>query len=531
MLDLPEILDMFTTLTPYGEKKKKKLHPFSPEQQEELVLELAELKGIIKFIQALPKGKTQELKDLMQQLPFIQPELEYLRVKATLNSPMLFNLAKFLFLAKEINHLLETAGWWDNARVRWQLQGEAYRLLKITANYRFYLGNFGDKAYQALVQEIQLMEKELTGLVASLEDQVLQELGLMDKSFNNGLFVAGRSDSKLVEKLLEDKRLVIFKENFAAVTFKRVANLAEQELRSKITQAKDRLTVLEQALLENLSIQLAVFLEYFAQLADKIGRLDWLLARGFFAVTHGGIVPEVFSRGMGGKNRLVVMAGIHPIVQTKLKQLGTDFVPVSIDLEAGVALLTGANMGGKTITLKTVGTLLAMAQLGLPVTAAKVEVNLADFIFFSTAGERNPVGLSNFGAEIQAVNEILRVRDKQGLVLLDEPARGTNPEEGAALAHAFLKAFQQGNCVVLVTTHFDSLIKEESFVQWQVKGLRNLTSLHNLHNLADIYHSFDYGLEKITSREKVPRDALKVARLMKVDEQVLQLAEKYLTKG
>jgi DNA mismatch repair ATPase MutS len=169
-----------------------------------------------------------------------------------------------------------------------------------------------------------------------------------------------------------------------------------------------------------------------------------------------------------------------------------------------------------------------MAQLGLPVTAAKVEFNLADFIFFSTAGERNPVGLSSFGAEIQAVNEIIRIRDKQGLVLLDEPARGTNPEEGAALAHAFLKAFQQGNCMVLVTTHFDSLIKEECFVQWQVKGLRNLDSLHNL---ADIYQSFDYGLEKITSREKVPRDALKVARLMKVDEQVLQLAQKYLIKG
>jgi DNA mismatch repair ATPase MutS len=488
MLELPEILEQFTTLTAYGEKEKmKKLQPFSPERQDELIMELAELAGIIKLLNSLPKEKTLELKDLMQQLPDIQLELDYFSVKATLNSPMLFNLTKFLYLAKELNQLLETAGWWENARSQWQHREESYRLLKITDNYRFYLGNFGDEAYLQLVQEIQLAEKELGRLAAALEEEILQAAKMTGISFNN--------------------------------------ELLELELKNKLSQLKDKLRAAEQAILENLSAQLASCREYFSQLADKIGRLDWLLARGFFAVNHGCTVPVVSLPKAGEKGRLAVTAGIHPIVRAKLKQQGAAFVPVSIDLKPGVALLTGANMGGKTIALKTAGTLLAMAQLGLPVTAAKVEFAPVDFIFFSAAKDITTVGLSSFGAEIQALNEILKVKDKLGLVLLDEPARGTNPEEGAALAHAFLKVLEQGDCLVLVTTHFDRLIKEDSFVQWQVKGLKNLAGLANL---AEIYQSFDYGLEKITAREQVPRDALKVARLMKVDNKVLELAEKYL---
>jgi len=135
------------------------------------------------------------------------------------------------------------------------------------------------------------------------------------------------------------------------------------------------------------------------------------------------------------------------------------------------------------------------------------------------------VGLSSFGAEIQALNEILRLKNKWGLVLLDELARGTNPAEGAALARALLDTFQDSSCCVLVTTHFDGLTRDERLIHWQVKGLKNL---HDLPCVDDIYKNFDYGLEIVSSSDTVPRDALKVASLIGMDGRILQLARQYL---
>ncbi len=96
-------------------------------------------------------------------------------------------------------------------------------------------------------------------------------------------------------------------------------------------------------------------------------------------------------------------------------------------------------MGGKTVTLRLVGMLSAMAQMGLYVPAEAMEFSMRDFIFISMGDAQDAdMGLSTFGAEIVKISDVVERADKDGLILIDELARGTNPKEGYAISKAII---------------------------------------------------------------------------------------------
>ncbi len=120
--------------------------------------------------------------------------------------------------------------------------------------------------------------------------------------------------------------------------------------------------------------------------------------------------------------------------------MGLEYTPISIELKEGVSCITGANMGGKTVSLKLVGLLTTMAQHGLLVPAKKMVLGLNNFIKASIGDiQSTEKGLSTFGGEIKLIQEAIELSDKKGLILIDELASGTNPEEGYALSKAIVE--------------------------------------------------------------------------------------------
>ena len=139
---------------------------------------------------------------------------------------------------------------------------------------------------------------------------------------------------------------------------------------------------------------------------------------------------------------------------------GLEVVPNDIVLNARQALIiSGPNAGGKTVALKTAGLIAWMVRSGLPVPArADSIVGWFDRVLCDIGDEQSIVhSLSTFSAHIVNLCSILECASPSCLVLLDEIAAGTDPEEGAALAAAVLEALTLRGAAVGVTTHYERL--------------------------------------------------------------------------
>ena len=157
-----------------------------------------------------------------------------------------------------------------------------------------------------------------------------------------------------------------------------------------------------------------------------------------------------------GDARLELRCARHPL----LLLTGVDVVPNDIVLTSRQALIiSGPNAGGKTVALKTAGLVAWMVRCGLPVPVREDSVvGWFDLVLCDIGDEQSIArSLSTFSAHIVNLCAILACATPSCLVLLDELAAGTDPEEGAALAAAVLEALTERGAAVGVTTHYERL--------------------------------------------------------------------------
>jgi len=162
--------------------------------------------------------------------------------------------------------------------------------------------------------------------------------------------------------------------------------------------------------------------------------------------------PEVAEGGA-----LAIVRGAHPL----LLKGDVPVVPfhLALEPEERTVLVSGPNTGGKTVLLKAVGLVVALAQSGVipPVgPATKLPVFAA---LFADIGDRQSIqeSLSTFSAHVGAIKDVLEGADARSLVLLDELGTGTDPAEGAALAGSVLRALTARGAITIATTHLGSL--------------------------------------------------------------------------
>lgn len=186
-----------------------------------------------------------------------------------------------------------------------------------------------------------------------------------------------------------------------------------------------------------------------------LGRVDLACGAAAWGRETGACYPEM-EGGLGG---IELRGARHPLLQ---REIGRERV-VPLDLTLGrdhdLLVVTGPNTGGKTVALKTLGLLCALACAGLPVTAesgtrvpllAGIEADIGDPQSIQSS-------LSTFSGHVRRILGILE-RARQGtLVLVDELGTGTDPEEGAALGQAILEALLRRGALVLATTHLGAL--------------------------------------------------------------------------
>jgi DNA mismatch repair protein MutS2 len=172
----------------------------------------------------------------------------------------------------------------------------------------------------------------------------------------------------------------------------------------------------------------------------------------------------------------------HPLLdQTKA-------VPIDVELdpETFAVVLTGPNTGGKTVTLKTVGLMVLMAQSGLQI-PARSGSRLSMFRdVFADIGDEQSIeqSLSTFSGHITQLVRILKHADYRSLVLLDELGSGTDPQEGSALAQAVLSDLIGHRVTCIVATHYPDL---KTYAH-TTKGAINASLEFNLETLRPTYN-------------------------------------------
>lgn len=262
---------------------------------------------------------------------------------------------------------------------------------------------------------------------------------------------------------------------------------------------------LEEGVRKDLSQQLHPFATAVEQAQIALACIDVNLAK-VMQMRQMGLCFPVLSPD--GTSRYEAM--FHPQVKAALADHGKTFQPVDIGFGQHPTLITGANMGGKTVVLKTLTLCQLLFQFGFGIPAASARIALKDEIHFCIGDEQSvEKGLSSFAAEMKNIDAVIKAsrEDKKLLALIDEPARTTNPTEGAALVTALLQVLAGRDMSLVMTTHYD--IEPGDARCLRVKGFEN--------------GEMDYQLVEVHDGE-VPHEALNIAQSLGIDTEWIDTA-------
>lgn len=314
------------------------------------------------------------------------------------------------------------------------------------------------------------------------------------------------------------------------------------ELRNAVASDKERICIEitalaareeneEAAVRSRMTKEFAKFVDGIISTIDSVACLDFAMAKARMGEKHNAIIPAVRQNGKS----ISFSEMRNPAIDETLKDKGKAFTPIDISLCNGSTVITGANMGGKSVTTKTLALNTLLALSGFPVFASSAEIMcLCDIELLSDDKEDTLSGLSSFGGEMVSFNKIIeKNRQQPYLVLLDEFARGTNPHEGAALVRAAVKYFNQNRyAVALITTHFDDIARFAK-KHYQVMGLKNANMRELILALSaeekkgvGVLESFmDYGIFEVPNSMNPPRDAITICHALGVNDEFMSLVE------
>ncbi|HMQ51063.1 MAG TPA: endonuclease MutS2 [Anaerolineae bacterium] len=221
-----------------------------------------------------------------------------------------------------------------------------------------------------------------------------------------------------------------------------------------------------QRILAELSAHVSDQGEFITHTVAALADLDLAFAKAKYAHALHAIEPDLVSfegeqtlpeasPAHGDLPRLKIVAGRHPLLDPQT------VVPIDVALaqEVRMLVITGPNTGGKTVSLKTVGLLAAMAQAGLRLPAGEGTILPLFEQIFADIGDEQSIeqSLSTFSGHMTNIVQILRDCDERSLVIFDELGAGTDPVEGSALARSIMLNLLERGTTTLVATHYSEL--------------------------------------------------------------------------
>ena len=358
-------------------------------------------------------------------------------------------------------------------------------------------------AQKSTLDDIELFEVKHLAILATDVNRLLQEHGMADvvsiPALDEVINILDPDGMKIATFYIYDSYCAQLK-----------------DLRSQMRQHPDQqddlllqASELEEGVRRDLSRQLHPFATAIEQAQLALARIDVNLAKAMQMRQMALCFPVLSNDGTSRYQDM-----FHPQVKAALQSRGRDFQPVNIGFGLHPTLITGANMGGKTVVLKTLTLCQLLFQFGFGIPAASAQIAVKDEIYFCISDEQSvEKGLSSFAAEMKNIDAVIKAsrENRKLLALIDEPARTTNPTEGAALVSALLKVLEDKDMSLVMTTHYDIEPGEARCLR--VKGFENGT--------------MDYQLVEVQDGE-VPHEALNIAQSLDIDNEWITIARTML---
>ncbi len=208
----------------------------------------------------------------------------------------------------------------------------------------------------------------------------------------------------------------------------------------------------ERRVLEELTSKVREEVETLKGMVEELTSWEVLYAKARLGVAFGSSRPILSRDGA-----IDLKGARHPLLLWQ----GREVVPVDIGFgdEKRVLVISGANAGGKTVSLKTLGLLILMVQTGITIPArGDSRVALFERVLAQVGDDQSiERSMSTFSAHVERLAEMVKMAGKGSLILIDEIGAGTDPSEGASLSLAVLKALKRRGAKVVVTTHYPQL--------------------------------------------------------------------------
>lgn len=239
-------------------------------------------------------------------------------------------------------------------------------------------------------------------------------------------------------------------------------------------------------ILENLSNLLYPIVDFLKETLNSIGMIDFIVSKAKFSIDNDCVMPKI-------DNYVDLKNARHPLISKETVVPTSIYLGVSKNSEKDnskkyfrTLVITGPNTGGKTVTLKTVGLLCAMAQAGLHIPAKDGStIKVFDNIFADIGDEQSIAeSLSTFSSHITNIVQILDTFTENSLILVDELGSGTDPIEGASLAISLIEYFHKRGAFTIATTHYHEM---KTFCISH-NGFENASCEFDIKNMKPTYH-------------------------------------------
>jgi len=448
-LEFPKIISLIEgkCRTPFGREEIGQIQPLFDRWLIELRLtEISQMKDIINFGLAFPLYRLEDCRELLEKSQvegiFLEPKeilllLELVEVSIEINgydkegrdkfpaiAEYLTQVRAFPELKKEIRRVIDEEG---------EIKDSASSKLK---SVRLELAESKRKIVSRLERILVSHQKQ-----AGWQDDVI--------TIRNGRYVIPIPTSQYHtgRGILHDRSqsgATLYIEPEQTVELNNRINLLMQEERLEL----DRI-------LRALTAEIAARSEPLLENTRLIGKLDAIYACARFSNEIKGNQPAI-----ADEPAFELVEARHPLLIIQYAD-AEKVVPTTIGLDSSrrAVLVTGPNTGGKTITLKTVGLSILMAQSGLHISASeKSTIGIFESLFADIGDEQSiELSLSTFSSHMRNIVHGLAGASATALLLFDEIGVGTDPKEGAALAESIILYGVKKGAKLLATTHYSQL--------------------------------------------------------------------------
>lgn len=516
--------------TPFGVKQIKEQEPFLPGEEEDLREELKRVQKMMDIAGAAPKdiGLLLETFMVMKDNTF---SIE--RAKSSVLSVVeIFELKSLLLQMLKVRTLADKLDFpkefvpEDTEALLDVLDPGGDRL-----NTFYIYDSFSEKLEQ-LRREKKEKEREIRKQQKVGKELVKQKYGLsLTPKFE---MVVSKSDRQSIKMIDEISEMTRTDEDYMSVTFSLTATEEVENLMKVCDQLMTAIEDEELNVREKLSEEISKYEAVLLENCRRIGELDITLSKALYAEKHNCVMPEIADEHIlefeDGRNL--------QLEEALLARKGGEYCPVSMALTDGVTCITGANMGGKTISLKLAGMVAILTQYGFFVPCKSARVGLSNYMQI-LIGDSQSIerGLSSFGSEMEELKEILDNSKDRSLLLIDEIASGTNPVEGLALTRSLVDHIKDQPYITLMTTHFETVTDDKDVKNLQVMGLagadfdkldKELRYAKKKDRINIISKYMDYRLRVVDDAAQIPKDALNIAKMLGIDKSIIEKAKDYI---